>query len=195
MLKRLLTRIVAAGKLKNVVTGRLSKSEIANEVNEAEEPAVEATVGVVDVVIEEASIVVEGTLIDVGPEGQDLPLLDVETRETEDHFVLLHRQEISILMFQVVAEVGEEMTPAAGHLQAHCLRQFHLLGHPHLLHVADVRSRNHSHHIHDEEVPLLTEIAEYTVAEAVEEEDGGVQIVAIIEDLIRPQISQDLGLP
>jgi len=183
-------RTVVDVRWNSVMKGRSNKLGIANAAN-VDEEADEETVGVVVVAIEEGLIVVEGTLIDVAHEGQDL-LPGEETPEIEYRFADLN-QETSILMFQVAVEVAEEMNLGADHTQAQYHQCIHLHGHPPLLCVAVDRIPNQSHHINDEEVHRLIGIAEATVAGEVEEE-AGVQIVAITEDLTRPQISRNQGL-
>jgi hypothetical protein len=191
MRKRLQTKHAADVRMKNAVKERLTASGIAKGANVAEELAVEIA-GAADVVSGVVLTEVYGNLIDGAHEDQDLPYLDVETRETGDHFVL-HPQEISIPMSPVVEATAEEISHAADRFQPHSHLGIRLRDRDHLLGVGVARIRDPYHHIHDAGLHRLIEIAEATVAEVVEGE-GEAQIEVIVEDRTRLPMTPDRGL-
>lgn len=179
-------------RMKNAVKERLTASGTAKGGSAVGAVAVE-TAGVVDVVTGAVSTEVDGILIDVVHEDQDLPHLDVETHEIGDHFAVLHRLEISIPMFQVIEVTVEEMNHAVDLLQPLCHRGIRFLDHGRLLGVGAAQIQDLYHHIRDTVPRRLTEIAEATVAEVVGVEEGA-QTVVTAGDHTRLLIAPDLGL-
>lgn len=192
MRKRLRTNHVADVRMKNAAKERLTASGTAKGASAAEELAVEIA-GAVDVVTGVASTEAHEILIGEVHEDQDLPYLDVETHEIGDHFVVLHRQEISIPMSQVVEVIAEEMNHAVDRLRPLCPQGIRLRDHAHLHGVGAAQTQNPSHHIRDAGPRRLTEIAEATVVEVAGVEEGA-QTVVIVGDPTRLLMTPDLGL-
>jgi hypothetical protein len=192
MQKKLQTKHAADVRMKNAMKERLTASGTAKGASVVEALAVEIA-GAADVVTRVVSTEVDGILIDAVHEDQDLPYLDVETHERGDHFVVLHPQEISIPMSQVVEATVEEMKHAVDRLQPLCHLGMRLLDRAHLLGVGVAQIQDPYHHIRDAGPRRLTEIVEATVAEVVEVEEGA-PIVVIVGDRTRLPITPDLAL-
>jgi len=191
MRKRLQTKLAADVRMKSAVKERLIASGTAKGASVAEELAVEIA-GAVDVASEVVSTEVHEISIDVAHEDQDLPYLDVETREIGGHFVL-HRQEISIPMYPVAEVTAEEMNHAVDRFQPQYHLGIRLRDRAHHLGVGVAQIQDPYHHIHDAGPHRLIEIAEGTVAEAVQGEEEA-QIVVIVGDRTRHPMTPDLGL-
>jgi hypothetical protein len=179
-------------RMKNAANERLTALGTAKEASAAEELAVEIA-GAADMVTGVVSIEAHEILIDVAREDQDLPYLDVETHEIGDHFVVLHHQEISIPTSQVVEVIAGEMSHAVDRLQPLCRQGIRLRDHAQLHGVGVAQTQDPSHHIRDAGPRRLTEIAEATVVEVVEVEEG-VQTTVIVGDPTRLPMTPGLGL-